>query len=111
MEKTMMLPAYCNVMSPDEMVYTEGGATMGQALCALLLPPYGWFKACTEIRDYRKQHPNDWIDTGLDNMTKKMDASTANTLYGIGCAYNFVALNISTSGVGLIPAAYIIFKK
>ena len=82
MEKTMMLPAYCNVMSPDEMVYTEGGATMGQALCALLLPPYGWFKACT-----------------------------ANTLYGIGCAYNFVALNIATSGVGLIPAAYIIFKK
>ena len=74
-------------------------------------PPYGWFKACTEIRDYRKQHPNDWIDTGLDNMTKKMDASTANTLYGIGCAYNFVALNIATSGVGLIPAAYIIFKK
>ena len=52
MEKTMMLPAMYNVLSQEEMTYTEGGATMTQALLAALLPPYGWYKASTEIRDY-----------------------------------------------------------
>ena len=57
MEKTMMLPAMYNVLSQEEMTYTEGGATMTQALLAALLPPYGWYKASTEIRDYRKKNP------------------------------------------------------
>ena len=39
MEKTMMLPAMYNVLSQEEMTYTEGGATMTQALLAALLPP------------------------------------------------------------------------
>ena len=34
MEKTMMLPAMYNVLSQEEMTYTEGGATMTQALLA-----------------------------------------------------------------------------
>lgn len=63
MEKTMMLPAMYNVLSQEEMTYTEGGATMTQALLAALLPPYGWYKASTEIRDYRKKNPNTWLDT------------------------------------------------
>lgn len=35
MEKTMMLPAMYNVLSQEEMTYTEGGATMtpGSAGC------------------------------------------------------------------------------
>ena len=37
MEKTMMLPAMYNVLSQEEMTYTEGGATMTQALLAALL--------------------------------------------------------------------------
>ena len=57
MEKTMMLPAMYNVLSQDEMTYTEGGATATQAILAALLPPYGWYKASTEIRDYRKKEP------------------------------------------------------
>ena len=36
MEKTMMLPAMYNVLSQEEMTYTEGGATMTQALLAAL---------------------------------------------------------------------------
>ena len=39
------------------------------------------------------------------------EKNVTNAIYGIGCAYNFVTLNIATSGLGLIPAAYIIFKK
>ena len=110
MEKTMMLPAMYNVLSMDE-TYTEGGATATQAILAALLPPYGWYKASTEIRDYRKKNPNTWLDTGLDAFVAGCEKSVTNAIYGIGCAYNFVTLNIATSGLGLIPAAYIIFKK
>ena len=105
MEKTMMLPAMYNVLSQEEMTYTEGGATMTQALLAALLPPYGWYKASTEIRDYRKKNPNTWLDTGLDAFVAGCEKSVTNAIYGIGCAYNFVAINIATSGIGLIPGA------
>lgn len=111
MEKTMMLPAMYNVLSQEEMTYTEGGATMTQALLAALIPPYGWYKASTEIRDYRKKNPDTWLDTGLDAFVAGCEKSVTNAIYGIGCAYNFVAMNIATSGIGLIPAAYIIFMK
>ena len=93
MEKTMMLPAMYNVLSQEEMTYTEGGATMTQALLAALLPPYGWYKASTEIRDYRKKNPNTWLDTGLDAFVAGCEKSVTNAIYGIGCAYNFVAIN------------------
>ena len=111
MEKTMMLPAMYNVLSQEEMTYTEGGATMTQALLAALLPPYGWYKASTEIRDYRKKNPNTWLDTGLDAFVAGCEKSVTNAIYGIGCAYNFVAINIATSGIGLIPAAALIPAK
>ena len=52
MEK-MMMPAYYNVLSTEEMTYTEGGATatMSEALLCWLIPPYGWFKGVTAVRD------------------------------------------------------------
>ena len=37
MEKTMMLPAMYNVLSQEEMTYTEGGATATQAILAASL--------------------------------------------------------------------------
>ena len=49
MEK-MMMPAYYNVLSTEEMTYTEGGATMVQAACAWFIPFYGWFKGITADR-------------------------------------------------------------
>ena len=54
MEK-MMMPAYYNVLSTEEMTYTEGGAnaTMSEALLCWLIPPYGWFKGLTAVRNYR----------------------------------------------------------
>ena len=84
----------------DEMTYTSGGATATQAILAALLPPYGWYKASTEIRDYRKKNPNTWLDTGLDAFVAGCEKSVTNAIYGIGCAYNFVAMNIATSGIG-----------
>ena len=45
------MPAYYNVLSTEEMTYTEGGATatMSEALLCWLIPPYGWFKGVTAI--------------------------------------------------------------
>lgn len=42
MEK-MMMPAYYNVLSTEEMTYTEGGAnaTMSEALLCWLIPQIG----------------------------------------------------------------------
>ena len=81
MEKTMMLPAMYNVLSQEEMTYTEGGATMTQALLAALLPPYGWYKASTEIRDYRKKNPNTWLDTGLDDFVAGCEKNVTSAIY------------------------------
>ena len=74
MEK-MMMPAYYNVLSTEEMTYTEGGAnaTMTEALLCWLIPPYGWFRGvtavsasacfvlwCTPSRSYERR----WIRAG-----------------------------------------------
>ena len=106
MEKTMMLPAMYNVLSQEEMTYTEGGATMTQALLAALLPPYGWYKASTEIRDYRKKNPDTWTQDGLDYFANDMGKSVSNFLYDLACA-SWV-LGTSATGIGLVINAAII---
>ena len=105
MEK-MMMPAYYNVLSTEEMTYTEGGATMTQALLAALIPPYGWYKASTEIRDYRKKNPNTWTQDGLDYFANDMGKSVSNFLYDLACA-SWV-LGTSATGIGLVINAAII---
>mgnify|MGYP000497253388 CR=1 FL=1 len=40
MENKIMMPASYNVLSCEEMTYTEGGATVGQAVAAWLWPGY-----------------------------------------------------------------------
>ncbi len=104
MEK-MMMPAYYNVLSTEEMTYTEGGATATQALCAWFLPFYGWFKGSIAIRDYRRKNPNTWMETGLDALSKDMEKSTTNLLYDVACTLS--VLGVCSSGVGIIPTALI----
>ena len=104
MEK-MMMPAYYNVLSTEEMTYTEGGATTTQALCAWFLPFYGWFKGSIAIRDYRRKNPDTWLDTGLDALSKDMEKSTTNLLYDVACTLS--VLGVCSSGVGIIPTALI----
>lgn len=104
MEK-MMMPAYYNVMSTEEMTYTEGGATSVQALCAWFVPFYGWYKGTMAIRDYRRAHPDTWIDTGLDALSKDMEKSTTNMLYDIGCALSVIG--VCSSVIGIVPTALI----
>ena len=104
MEK-MMMPAYYNVLSTEEMTYTEGGATATQALCAWFLPFYGWFKGSIAIRDYRRKNPNTWMETGLDALSKDMEKSTTNLLYDVACTIS--VLGVCSSGLGIIPTALI----
>lgn len=104
MEK-MMMPAYYNVLSTEEMTYTEGGATATQALCAWFLPFYGWFKGSVAIRDYRRKNPNTWMETGMDALSKDMEKSTTNLLYDVACTIS--VLGVCSSGLGIIPTALI----
>ena len=105
MEK-MMMPAYYNVLSTEEMTYTEGGATMVQAACAWFIPFYGWFKGITAVRDYRKKNPNNWTETGLDALSKDMEKSTANAIRDIACTAYMISS--TATGVGLIINAAVI---
>ena len=105
MEK-MMMPAYYNVLSTEEMTYTEGGATMVQAACAWFLPFYGWFKGITAVRDYRKKNPDTWTETGLDALSKDMEKSTANAIRDIACTAYMISS--TATGVGLIINAAVI---
>ena len=42
MENKIMMPASYNVLSCEEMTYTEGGATFTEALLNWI-PPIGWY--------------------------------------------------------------------
>ena len=86
MENIMMLPASYCVMNEEEMTYTSGGANIVQAAAAVFIPIYGWIAGVSGIRDYRKAHPDNWTETGLDALSKDMDKSTANMLYDLGCS-------------------------
>lgn len=109
MEK-MMMPAYYNVLSTEEMTYTEGGSSKSvDALCGwLLFPFYGWFKGSMAIRNYRRQHPNDWFDTGLDAFGNELDKGAVNFIAG---AINALSVGtICATGFGIIPTALIVFS-
>ena len=106
MENIMMLPASYCVMNEEEMTYTAGGATMVQALCAWVVPFYGWYKGITAVRDYRKAHPDNWTETGLDALTADMEKSTANAIRDIACTAYMISS--TATGVGLIINAAVI---
>lgn len=107
MEK-MMMPAYYNVLSTEEMTYTEGGATatMTEALLCWLIPPYGWFRGVTAVRDYRRKNPNTWTEKGLDALAADMNKGTANAIRDIACTAYMISS--SATGVGLIINAAIV---
>ena len=106
MESKLMMPASCCMMSEEEMTYTQGGATSVEALCAWVIPFYGWYKGTMAIRQYRKQNPNTWLETGLDALSKDMEKSTINLLYDVGCALQVIS--VCATGAGLIPTALLV---
>lgn len=108
METTMMMPASYNVLSYDEMTYTEGGAdaSVAEALLCWFIPPYGWIKGLSAVRNYRKAHPDTWLNTGLDDLSKDFEKSVPNAIRDIACSIYFVSS--SMTGVGLLINAAVI---
>ena len=75
MENKIMMPAFYNVLSCEEMTY-------------------------------RKSHPNDWLDTGLDALSRDMDSSPQNMLRDLGRIV-WVTATCAT-GVGILVNAAIV---
>ena len=57
MTNAITYPAAYNVLSCEEMTYTEGGVGVVEAAMAWF-PLYGWYKAVSAIHDYRKANIN-----------------------------------------------------
>lgn len=106
MENMIKMPVAYAVLDTEEMTYTEGGATMTQAICSWVIPFYGWYKGVMAARSYRRAHPDDWMETGLDALTADMEKSTANLLYDV--ANTISVIGICGTGVGLLVNALII---
>ena len=66
----------------SEMTYTQGGAS-ALRLWWLGSSPHGWYKGLTAVRDYRRQHPNNWVDTGLNALNRHMSSSLPNMVYDL----------------------------
>ena len=77
MENKIMMPASYNVLSCEEMTYTDGRCYLYGSSAEAGFRPIGWYMGVTAMRNYRKSHPNDWLDTGLDALSPR---------YGFQCA-------------------------
>ena len=105
MEATMRMPACYNVLSCEEMTYTEGGVGVVEAAMAWF-PLYGWYKGITAIRDYRNANPKTWLENGIDAITNDMNKSAANAIRDLGRIV-WVTASCAT-GVGLVVNAAVI---
>ena len=107
MNNTIALPSSYNVLSYEEMTYTEGGAnaTMTEAILNWI-PFVGWYKGVLAVRDYRSAHPKDWFETGIDAISADMDKSAANAIRDLGRIVWFSAS--CATGVGLVINAAIV---
>ena len=66
MTNAITYPAAYNVLSCEEMTYTEGGVGVVEAAMAWF-PLYGWYKAVSAIHDYRKANINsNWVENGMN---------------------------------------------
>lgn len=108
MTTTMTFPAAYNVLSQEEMIYTGGGVSNVQVACAWFLPFYGWYKGVSAIRNYRSQHPDDWIVPGLGALADDMESSPEKLYYDLGCTAHVLAS--SATGIGLILNLVIILN-
>ena len=107
MTNAITYPAAYNVLSCEEMTYTEGGVGVVEAAMAWF-PLYGWYKAVSTIHDYRKANINsNWVENGINALVAHAEKSPTNTIHDIGCSFWFAASCVSI--IGLVPNALIIF--
>ena len=94
MENKMMMPASYNVLSNEEMTYTEGGATVGQALAAWFWPGYATQIGIGKCREEVAKDRNNWLSNG--NVT--------NGFYYAGIIVNNALFTIGSLGLYAVAA-------
>ena len=99
MENKIMMPASYNVMSQEEMTYTDGGATALQAVLACLVPNYGYFHGITAAREYYKQDKDNWASNGWNAMVADSKKSVSNFFYNAGCTFWSAVTCVSLIGI------------
>ena len=109
MTNAITYPAAYNVLSCEEMTYTEGGVGVVEAAMAWF-PLYGWYKAVSAIHDYRKANINsNWVENGMNALVAHAEKSPTNTIHDIGCSFWFIGSCATI--IGLVPNALLIFGK
>ena len=109
MENKIMMPACYNVMTEEEMTYTQGGATTLEAVCAWIVPGYGYFRMISDARAECKANENGWLDRLLEKKVADSQGSIINAAYNIGCAVWTVVPMVASMGVGALLAAVDIY--
>ena len=99
MENKMMMPAAYNVMTAEEMTYTEGGATVGEAVAAWLWPGYATVIGINVCREARKQDSSNWVSNVWENIKADCTDNVTNTFYHAGMIFWNAAETISTFGI------------
>ena len=102
MENKIMMPASYNVMSEEEMTYTEGGANTLQAVCAWLLPGYGTFRLVSDARAECQANQDGWLDRLAAKISADSKQSVVNAIYNAGCVTWTAASIILSAGTGAL---------
>lgn len=99
MENKIMMPASYNVLSCEEMTYTEGGATIGQALAAWLWPGYASVIGIGVCREARKKNGENWVSNVWSNIKAECKGNATNTIYHAGMIFWNAVPTITSIGV------------
>lgn len=112
MNNAIVLPASYNILSCEEMTYTQGGSDVNIVEAAMAwFPLYGWYKSVSAIHDYRKANVNsNWVENGMAALAAHAERNAPlNAIYDAGCAFWFVGSCLTV--IGLIPNALLIFSN
>lgn len=100
MEKKLMMPANYNVLSQDEMTYTEGGADAVDAISGAVslaiagLSIYNYIWGLSQGRQWMKAHKNqsasDTIDNAMNDFHNYVQSSLFNAVRGIYTAVQYI---------------------
>ena len=96
MENKIMMPASYNVLSCEEMTYTEGGATVGQAVAAWLWPGYATVIGINTCREARKKDHDNWVSNVWSDIKADCKGNVTNTFYHAGMIFWNAASTISS---------------
>ena len=102
MENKIMMPASYNVLSCEEMTYTEGGATVGQAVAAWLWPGYATVIGINTCREARKTDHDNWASNVWSDIKADCKGNVTNTFYHAGMIFWNAASTISSFGLSAV---------